>query len=77
MVGGPRPGHRDVAFAVLSALGLGELGGGWREPWIRDVLQAGRGLHLLRRGEESALVNARAEALGWLDRWSIRGDEPD
>ena len=77
VVGGPRPGHRDVAFAVLSALGLGELGGGWREPWIRDVLQAGRGLHLLRRGEESALVNARAEALGWLDRWSIRGDEPD
>jgi hypothetical protein len=70
MTGGPRPGRRDVAFSMLSALGLGGLGGGWREPWLRDVLQAERGLGLLRRAEEAALARARTGALDWLERWS-------
>jgi hypothetical protein len=71
VAGGPRPSGRDVAFSVLSALGLAGLGGRWREPRLRDLLQAGRGLRLFCRGDEAAVARARAWALTRLDQWSV------
>jgi hypothetical protein len=65
--GGPRPEARDLAFAVLSGLGLGGLGGGWREPRLRDLLQARRA-RALCAGPAGA-VRARDGALAWLERW--------
>lgn len=71
--GGPQPDGRDVAFAFLSAFGLAGAGGRWREPRVRDLLQAARALGLFRRAEETRLARARTEALAWLDRWrSVR-----
>ena len=46
----PRAGWTDLAFACLSAAGLGRLGGSWREPGIRDLLQAFRAIDTLTAG---------------------------
>ena len=66
----PRPEQRDLAFALLSALGLGGLGGRRRGRRVFDLLQATRGLALLRGADEARLSRARGEALAWLERWS-------
>ena len=68
---------KDLAFAGLSMLGLGRPGGGWREPHLRDRLQAIRALAFLDGGDIRPLVRARAEAIGRLARWGLAGAEPD
>ncbi len=71
--GGPQPDGRDLAFAFLSAFGLAGVGGSWREPRVRDLLQAARALALFRGAEGARLARARTEALAWLERWrSVR-----
>jgi hypothetical protein len=74
--GGPQPEGRDVAFAVLSALGVAGLSGRSREPRIRRLLQAARAVTLLRHGDEAALVRTRGTALAWLERWGSIRDGP-
>jgi hypothetical protein len=68
---------KDLAYAGLSMLGLGRPGGGWREPHLRDRLQAIRALAFLDGGDIRPLVRARAEAIGRLARWGLAGAEPD
>jgi len=68
---------KDLAFAGLSMLGLGRPGGGWREPHLRDRLQAIRALTFLDGGDIRPLVRARAESVGRLARWGLAGAEPD
>ena len=73
-----RPGARlppierkELAFAGLSMLGLARLGGSWREPHLRDRLQALRAFALFCRGDIQQLVRARAQAVSWLAQWGL------
>ena len=59
----PSIDSKDVLFAGLSTLGLGRLGGGWREPRLRDHLQALRALALFQSFERQQAVRARADAV--------------
>lgn len=75
-----RPGARlppierkELAFAGLSMLGLGRLGGSWREPHLRDRLQALRAFAFFGRGDIRQLVRARARAVSWLAQWGSAG----
>jgi hypothetical protein len=74
---GPRVAGRDVAYAALSALGLGALGGGWREPRVRDLLQVGQALALCRRRGAAGGKHGHAEALAWLEGWRRVGQGPE
>ena len=62
----PRIERKELAFAGLSMLGLARLGGSWREPRLRDRLQALRAFALFCRGDIQQIVRARARAVGWL-----------
>jgi asparagine synthetase B (glutamine-hydrolysing) len=53
---------RDLIFATLSMIGVDHLGGSWREPRLRDRLQALRAFDLLRGGDVRRVVAARALA---------------
>jgi hypothetical protein len=77
-----RPGARrlptdpkELAFAGLSMLGLARLGGSWREPRLRDGLQARRALALLCGSDIRPLMRARAQAVTRLDRWGVAAAE--
>jgi len=71
--GRPRPSHRDLAFAVLSTLGLlGRKRG--RERHVRNLLQAARALALFRHADDR-LVRARSDALAWVQRLRSLGGE--
>ena len=59
---------RDLAFAALSALGLGRTGGGWREERVRRLLFAHEASDRLGRGDAAELARARRDALDWLAR---------
>jgi hypothetical protein len=63
----PRMERNDLAFVVLSVIGLGTKIGAWREARIRDYLHAARTLGAMgwRAGRWR---RARAKALGWLAR---------
>jgi len=68
---------KDLLFAGLSAVGLGRLGGSWREPGLRDRLQALRAFALFRRFDLRRAVRARSHAVRSLEllgrarsRWS-------
>ena len=66
----PRLERRALAFAGLSMLGLAGWGGRWREPQLRDRLQALRGLALLGGANIRPALGARAQAAERLARWS-------
>jgi Glutamine amidotransferase domain len=67
----PRIVGKDLAFAGLSAAGLSWLGGQWREPRLRDRLQAARALALFGDGDRERVARVRAAALAWLERWRL------
>jgi hypothetical protein len=67
----PRIAGKDLAFAGLSTVGLGRFGGRWREPRLRDLLQAARALALLGGGDSERVARAQAAALTWLERWRL------
>jgi hypothetical protein len=78
-----RPGVRlpptepkDLVFAGLSMIGLARAGGGWREPQLRDRLQALRALTRFRSFDVRELVSARARAIRTLAQWSSPREEP-
>jgi hypothetical protein len=68
---------RALAFAGLSMLGLARVGGRWREPQLRDRLQALRALALLGEGDIRPLVRARAQAVDRLARWGRAAAQAD
>jgi len=59
---------RDLFFAALSALGLGRIGGGWREERVRRLLFALEAADRLGRGDAAELGRARRDSLDWLAR---------
>ena len=66
--GVPQPDGRDMAFAFLSAFGLAGVRGRWREPRIRNLLQATHALALCRRADGARLARAQTKAMAWLER---------
>ena len=64
----PRAPARDVAFAGLSAVGLGRLGGSWREERLRRLLHALAAVDHLGRADASRIARARRASLAWLAR---------
>jgi Glutamine amidotransferase domain len=67
-VSGTRPGPfaRDLAFAGLSALRLGHLGGGWREGRLRCLLHALNAADWLGHAEPARQRRVRDQGLAWL-----------
>jgi hypothetical protein len=73
----PSNDPKDVLFAGLSTLGLGRLGGSWREPRLRDRLQALRALALFRSFGLRRAVRVRAHAVRGLAQLGRDPSEPD
>jgi hypothetical protein len=69
--------RRALAFAGVSMLGLAGWGGRWREPQLRDRLQALRGLALLGGADIRPLLRARAQAADRLVRWGLASTQAD
>jgi glutamine amidotransferase-like protein len=67
---------KDLVFAGLSMNGLACLGGSWREPRLRDRLQALRAFARFRSFDVREVVRARARAIRALARWSSARGEP-
>lgn len=63
----PRITADDLAFAGVSALGLGFLGGRWREPRVRHLVHALSAIRTVSATTED-LRARRARARKWLDR---------
>src|SRR5262249_53740965 len=59
---------RDLAFAWLDTLGLSRPGWRWREPRVKNLMQAGRMIALCCGGDAGDLVRARAWAMACLER---------
>ena len=79
-----RPGARlpptdlkDRVFAGLSVLGLARLGGGWREPHLRDRLHALRAFALFCSSDVRRPIRARAQAVSWLAQWGFAAAESE
>ena len=64
----PRAPARDALFAALSAIGLGPLGGGWREERLRRLLHALDTVDHLGRADAARLARTRSRSLAWLAR---------
>ena len=61
----PQMERKDLAFMVLSAIGLGTKRGAWRETRIRDLLHAAQTMDA-RGWRAGRWKRARVKALGWL-----------
>jgi asparagine synthetase B (glutamine-hydrolysing) len=66
----PPPDPKDLAFAALSTVGLAGLGPSWREPHVRDTVQARRAIALFRSNDVGRVARVRAQAATWLARWA-------
>ena len=64
----PRPALRDLTFAALSAGRLEGLGGRWRKPGLRKLLQAVEALGWLRHADPAAWIARRRLAWSELRR---------
>jgi hypothetical protein len=69
----PPTDPKDLVFAGLSMIGLAGLGGRWREPRLRDRLQALRAFARFRSFDVPEVVSARAHAIRSLAQWGRQG----
>lgn len=74
----PRASRADVAFAMLSGVGLRPRGGEWREARLRDLCHALNAISWLRHADARELRSARETSLDWMSRRSpARGSVAD
>jgi Glutamine amidotransferase domain len=69
----PPTDPKDLVFAGLSMIGLARLDWSWREPRVRDTLQALRAFVRFRSSDLREVVIARAHAIRNLAQWGPAG----